>query len=337
MLCSAFDNDSHSVTLDLLTSEDLEALRSATGLHPTTAKQEVSQAMRSKRYLILTYHGEFDKVHYPMALTFSDIEDIPELKRTIVRLRDEVDQLRRGTINHQSSHELERLIMATQSERDALARELQDYSVENGRLHALVETLKAENHSLRLRGEKLGSSRRSDVTPISNQRKLQSSGLTPTNKRGTNGYINSRISSRGSSPVNSVRGVTSKSPRLARQATGVTSGSRKSISAKSPRTRSIPGLPPGYQSPYAQLQARSPAGSTTTSPRNNERFASPSRRTTISEDISRSAHRKVRSSGIVEPTRGASLSEVDARLQALQNFLRNQKMRSGVSPPIVGS
>jgi|LauGreDrversion4_2_1035121.scaffolds.fasta_scaffold15871_7 hypothetical protein len=337
MLCSAFDNDSHSVTLDLLTSEDLEALRSATGLHPTTAKQEVSQAVRSKRYLILTYHGEFDKVHYPMALTFSDIEDVPELKRTIVRLRDELDQLRRSPINHQSSHELERILMASQSERDALARELQDYSVENGRLHALVETLKAENHSLRLRGEKPGSSRRADNTPTSTQRKLQPSGHTPIHRRGTNSNIISRMSSRGSSPVHSARGATSKSPRVSRSAVGAASMSRHTASTKSPRTRSIPGLPPGYHSPYAQLQARSPAGSTTTSPRNIERYASPSRRSVIAEDVSRSVPRKVRSSSIAEPSRGASLSEVDARLQALQNFLRNQKLRSGVPAPIVGS
>ena len=334
MLCSAFDNDSHSVTLDLLTSEDLDALRQASGVQPSAPKTETSNGIRSKRYLILTYHGEFDKVHYPMALTFSDVEDAGELKRTIVKLRDEIEQLRRSPMNPQSLHELERLVMASQSERDALARELNDYSIENDRLTALVETLKAENHSLRLRNEKLTNTRRSEHasthTPTSGLRRTFSAVPSPLHRKSA--QANSRVSSRATSPMNSARGTTSKSPRISRLNGSTTAGGRKSMSTKSPRVRSIPGLPPGYQSPYSQIHARSPIGSVRSipsSPKNANLISSPSRRSSYADENSKSKNLKVRNVDMVEPSRGASLSEVDARLQALQNFLRNQKMRSG--------
>ena len=328
MLCSAFDNDSHSVTLDLLTSEDLEALRQASGVQPPAAKPETSHGVRSKRYLILTYHGEFDKVHYPMALTFSDVEDTAELKRTIVRLRDELEHLKRSPMNPESLHELERLVMASQSERDAIARELNDYSLENERLTALVETLTAENHSLRIRTEKGSSTRRTDTvtshTPVSGHRSAFSTGRSPINRKST--QPSSRLSSRGTSPVNSVRGGANKSPRLS------THGGRKSAGVKSPQVRSIPGLPPGYQSPYSQLHVRSPLGSIRSappSPKNTNTDPSPSRKSGLVQENSQPKNPKLRNVGVVEASRGTSLSEVDARLQALQNFLRNQKMRSG--------
>jgi len=46
-------------------------------------------ALSNKRYLILTYQGEFDRVHYPLPLAFDEFPDPQELKRTIAQLRGE--------------------------------------------------------------------------------------------------------------------------------------------------------------------------------------------------------------------------------------------------------
>ena len=63
MLSSALTG-TPSVTLDLLSSEDLDRLRGKSSSTPTRESE--------KRFLIVTYIGEFDdKVHYPLALSDS--------------------------------------------------------------------------------------------------------------------------------------------------------------------------------------------------------------------------------------------------------------------------
>ena len=39
-----------------------------------------------KRYLILTLNGEFEKVHYPMPLSFLEEPDIGLLRKTFTRM-----------------------------------------------------------------------------------------------------------------------------------------------------------------------------------------------------------------------------------------------------------
>lgn len=97
MLVSAMDRDSESVYLDVLTSRDLEMLRQrASGPSPTNGgppgtdrgPQQTQQQSNKKRYLILTYQAEFDKVHYPLALTLEEANDDPEtLKSCVQRLK----------------------------------------------------------------------------------------------------------------------------------------------------------------------------------------------------------------------------------------------------------
>ncbi|CEM16396.1 unnamed protein product [Vitrella brassicaformis CCMP3155] len=45
---------------------------------------------RSKRYLILTYQGEFDRVHYPLALAYQEDTEVAALQATVARLRGEL-------------------------------------------------------------------------------------------------------------------------------------------------------------------------------------------------------------------------------------------------------
>ncbi|KAI5064176.1 hypothetical protein GOP47_0020846 [Adiantum capillus-veneris] len=92
MLYSAILQDSDSVFVDLLTYSDLESLKSR--------KTRISDRLKpsfnnNKRYLILTYIGEFDRIHYPLPLAQEEILEPDILRRTIKRLRIEVESLRK--------------------------------------------------------------------------------------------------------------------------------------------------------------------------------------------------------------------------------------------------
>ena len=90
MLQSAITKSSASVTLDLLTYTDLELLRNkklgSAGISPG---KNTSQ-LQTKRYLILTYSAEFDRIHYPLALSYMGKPDPAALKETIRRLQQEL-------------------------------------------------------------------------------------------------------------------------------------------------------------------------------------------------------------------------------------------------------
>ena len=63
MLHSAILNSSDCVSLDLLTYTDLEALRNQKlGLTPGVSPGRKSSQLEAKRYLILTYTVEFDRL-----------------------------------------------------------------------------------------------------------------------------------------------------------------------------------------------------------------------------------------------------------------------------------
>jgi coiled-coil domain-containing protein 61 len=83
--------------IDLLTYSDLESLKAkktgntstiSTGASINTALTSKSQL---KRYIILTYTGEYDRVHYPLPLSFEETPNVDALKRTIRRLRALLD------------------------------------------------------------------------------------------------------------------------------------------------------------------------------------------------------------------------------------------------------
>lgn len=63
----------------------------------TSASQQSIQSTQNtnKRYIILTYCVEFDKVHYPLPLNFQEIPDLDSLKATIRRLRIENEELKK--------------------------------------------------------------------------------------------------------------------------------------------------------------------------------------------------------------------------------------------------
>uniref|UniRef100_A0A7S4JFC1 Coiled-coil domain-containing protein 61 n=1 Tax=Guillardia theta TaxID=55529 RepID=A0A7S4JFC1_GUITH len=90
MLCSALKQASETVFADLLTYQDLEMLRSRQTRKPAST----STRPTNKRYLILTYAVEFDRVHYPLPLAHWDDPPPSVLYSTIRRLREEMQRLK---------------------------------------------------------------------------------------------------------------------------------------------------------------------------------------------------------------------------------------------------
>ncbi|XP_062503116.1 centrosomal protein CCDC61-like isoform X2 [Corticium candelabrum] len=95
MLKSVVTKTSSSVSLDLMTFSDLEQLRSHQG---HKSRQPVSKPLShvaNKRYLILMYTVEFDRVHCPLPLPYIGKLDPAVQQTTIRKLRSELANLKR--------------------------------------------------------------------------------------------------------------------------------------------------------------------------------------------------------------------------------------------------
>jgi coiled-coil domain-containing protein 61 len=95
MLKSAIMKTSSSVTLDLMTFSDLEQLRSRQGHKPRQTQAKSGSHVTNKRYLILTYTVEFDRVHYPLQLPYVGKPDPVAQQTTIRKLQSELERLKR--------------------------------------------------------------------------------------------------------------------------------------------------------------------------------------------------------------------------------------------------
>lgn len=94
MFKSALLKTSQCVTLDLLTFDDLEMLRSRRTHSRIYSSQNSSQILgppsNNRRYLIVTYTVEFDRIHYPLAMEYCGPPDPRVLQETIQRLEKQV-------------------------------------------------------------------------------------------------------------------------------------------------------------------------------------------------------------------------------------------------------
>ena len=68
MLRSALE-EGGSVSLDILTYADLQALKRRKAGQPESGAQTSAGAANNKRYIIVTYESQFDRVHYPLPLS----------------------------------------------------------------------------------------------------------------------------------------------------------------------------------------------------------------------------------------------------------------------------
>jgi coiled-coil domain-containing protein 61 len=151
MLLSALHQSSDSVYVDILTFADLEALRSkAARKAPSTSSASKDN---NKRYLILTYAAEFDKVNYPLPLSFIDEPSAHDLKSTVNRLRAELQLLRKSGSRpaELAVHKLEKENAALKAQLRQLERvpdsasRTRQIEIERDDLKANFDSLRAES------------------------------------------------------------------------------------------------------------------------------------------------------------------------------------------------
>ena len=103
MLITAVQQTSDSVVVDLLTFADLEELKSRRAATSSAAQKPAGPQAQpalsglqpsNKRYLILTYAAEFDRVHYPLPLAYEERPDPERLKGLIRQLRLQLTEVR---------------------------------------------------------------------------------------------------------------------------------------------------------------------------------------------------------------------------------------------------
>merc|ERR1712129_678081 len=91
MFYAALKGESSTVNLDILTYNDLEMLREKNSSSHSFNKQANSKNNNNnKRYLILTYNVEFDRINYPLQLNYQGIPDPIALMKTIRKLDSEI-------------------------------------------------------------------------------------------------------------------------------------------------------------------------------------------------------------------------------------------------------
>lgn len=83
--------ESSSVSVDLFTYDDLESLRrkrqGQTG--PSNVVQPSNVQLANKRYLILTYNAEYDRIYYPLSLPYCGKPNPVDLMEKIRQLKAE--------------------------------------------------------------------------------------------------------------------------------------------------------------------------------------------------------------------------------------------------------
>jgi len=107
MLETALKKSSDSVTLDLLTFSDLQDLRNKKFSNKKVLK--ASKQQENRRYLILVYSVEFDRIHYPLPLQHIGKPSATQLQKTVNRLNKELSILKTKTTNQKFTDAYEQL------------------------------------------------------------------------------------------------------------------------------------------------------------------------------------------------------------------------------------
>ncbi|RYH04936.1 hypothetical protein EON65_46065, partial [archaeon] len=180
MLSSAFQKTNESIFVDLLTFSDLEILKARkTGQNMNTSMRSHDSQQSSnhlKRYIILTYTSEFDRVHYPLPLAFEDKPNIPALKRTITRLRNKLKfQSEKATEPaNEREKELNKMLHTLRQENTELKHRLRQHSQRSaGKQNTSTMSTESDHGALLDANRKL----RRDVEELSKQLHLTSQAL----------------------------------------------------------------------------------------------------------------------------------------------------------------
>ncbi|XP_019874336.1 centrosomal protein CCDC61 [Aethina tumida] len=130
MIKSGLLKTCESVTLDLLTYEEFESLR-----HRKITKYLGPDSYFNRRYLILTYAVEFDKIRYPIPLEYCGPPDPIVLQKTIKRLEMELAKTKYSLSNRTTQSSSSRRIYRLQ-------RRIEELTAENAELTQEIEHLK---------------------------------------------------------------------------------------------------------------------------------------------------------------------------------------------------
>lgn len=141
MLLSALAQESDSVFLDVLTNRDLEMLRHRA--NPQGPPMTTNAVQLDKRYFILTYHSQFDKVHYPLPLLLEERSEQDALRSTVARLRGDLEEAR------QKISALELQGNTAEKGQSGTAGELDGLKRENAELQGALAAARRENEQLR--------------------------------------------------------------------------------------------------------------------------------------------------------------------------------------------
>ncbi|XP_068456119.1 centrosomal protein CCDC61 isoform X2 [Clinocottus analis] len=129
MLESAVRKMSDSVTLDLLTYADLELLRNRkAGVISRPHGHQQSSVLTAKRYLILIYTVEFDRIHYPLPLPYVGKPDPAALQKEVRALKAELSTVSSHGVHKSAELEIQRLraeLALVKEQKDAMAKVLE--------------------------------------------------------------------------------------------------------------------------------------------------------------------------------------------------------------------
>ncbi|XP_019940845.1 centrosomal protein CCDC61 isoform X4 [Paralichthys olivaceus] len=172
MLESAVRKMSDSVTLDLLTYADLELLRNRkAGVVSRPRGNQQSSALTAKRYLILIYTVEFDRIHYPLPLPYVGKPDPAALQKEVRALRAELSALTSRGVNKSADLEIQRLraeLALVKEEKEAMTKALEQLQMtasgstsgrEDWRVRDVARTLEEQLVKERAKSQRSASKR----------------------------------------------------------------------------------------------------------------------------------------------------------------------------------
>ncbi|XP_045896251.1 centrosomal protein CCDC61 isoform X3 [Micropterus dolomieu] len=172
MLESAVRKTTDSVTLDLLTYADLELLRNRkAGVVSRPRGHQQSSALTAKRYLILIYTVEFDRIHYPLPLPYVGKPDPAALQKEVRALRAELSAVASHGVNKAAELEMQRLraeLALVREEKEAMSKVLERLQIsgsgttsrrEDWQVRDVVRTLEEQLVKERAKSQRSSSKR----------------------------------------------------------------------------------------------------------------------------------------------------------------------------------
>lgn len=324
MLLLALNGDSESVTLDLLNADDLERMRNAQQ-RPRTQQSTITST--DKRYLILTYQVEFDKVHYPLALTqLHSAAFAPESHPVVPSAcacgaamlhadlqRQLVDSLAREAANR---GEFQRLVEGFQAERDRMRNpgdELAGLREANRFFEAELKAIKEGRLRTAARHRKELEDLNLELSSVKHSERQLKIKLKQLESDLAAVSVRSSARRPSASPMHPVPISRTQSPRKPAPSRAYSRTPSPSRYREEQPKRYEP-MSPQRQSPVrTRLPSSRPSTGTDRS---------------MVSDVMRSP--EMRSRVRIAEAPGVDIKDIDARLHALQNFLRQTKLSGGI-------